>query len=215
MKLTKKQIDFLNKCTKGSWSLNPKTGLVDVKGDFDCSDKGINSFQGVKFGKVSGYFYCRHNKLTSLEGAPQNVAGSFDCDNNKITSLMGGLQEVGGNFYCYFNKLTSLEGGPQEVGGNFNCSYNNLTSLEGSPQEVGGDFYCPGNSIKKELLQMIWERMKGGIPYFIALHSLKKEIEDFKKESQDKKSYDLLLNQIVDEKLAKGACLLNKFGIYS
>jgi len=64
-------------------------------------------------------------------------------------------------------------------------------------------------------LEMIWERMKGGIPYFIALHSLKKEIDDFKKESKDKKSYDLLLNQIVDEDLAKGACLLNKFGIYS
>ena len=127
MKLTQKQIDFLNNHTKGSWFLNSKNGLVDVKGNFDCSCRKFKSLQGVKFGKVSG------------------------------------------------------------------------------------DFYCPGNSIKKELLQMIWERMKGGIPYFIALHSLKKEIEDFKKESQDKKSYDLLLNQIVDEKLAKGACLLNKF----
>jgi len=64
-------------------------------------------------------------------------------------------------------------------------------------------------------LEMIWERMKGGISYFIALHSLKQEIKDFKKKSRNKKSYDLLLNQIVDEDLAKGACLLNKFGIYS
>ena len=194
MKLTQKQIDFLNRYTIGSWSLNPKTGLVNIKGDFNCSFRKLESLQGVKFGKVSGSFDCQSNKLTSLKGAPQNVARSFDCDNNK---------------------LTSLEGAPQEVGGDFYCSHNKLTSLEGAPQEVGGVFYCGNNPIKEELWEMIWERMKGGISYFIALHSLKQEIEDFKKESKDKKSYDLLLNQIVDEDLAKGACLLGKFGIYS
>ena len=215
MKLTKKQINFLNNHTKRSWSLNPQTGLVDVKGDFDCSSRRFKSLQGIKFGKVSGYFDCSYNKLTSLEGAPQEVGRSFNCYYNNLTSLEGAPQEVGGNFHCGNNKLTSLEGAPQEVGVNFNCYYNNLTSLEGAPKEVGGGFYCHNNPIKEELLEMIWERMKGGIPYFIVLHSLKQEIEDFKKESKDKKSYDLLLNQIVDEELAKGACLLNKFGIYS
>jgi len=236
MKLTKKQINFLNNHTKRSWSLNPQTGLVDVKGDFDCSSRRFKSLQGIKFGKVSGYFDCSYNKLTSLEGAPQEVGrsfncyynnltslegapqevgGSFCCSYNNLTSLEGGPQKVGGDFYCRNNKLTSLEGAPQKVGGHFACHTNQLTSLEGAPKEVGSHFYCHSNPIKKELLEMIWERMKGGISYFIALHSLKQEIEDFKKKSQDKKSYDLLLNQIVDEKLAKGACLLNKFGIYS
>jgi len=236
MKLTQKQIDFLNRYTIGSWSLNPKTGLVNIKGDFNCPCQELESLQGVKFGKVSGYFDCRFNNLTSLEGAPQKVGGNFNCNDNNLTSLEGAPQEVGGGFCCSYNNLTSLEGGPQKVGGNFhcgnnkltslegapqevgvnfNCYYNNLTSLEGAPKEVGGGFYCHNNPIKEELLEMIWERMKGGIPYFIVLHSLKQEIEDFKKESKDKKSYDLLLNQIVDEELAKGACLLNKFGIYS
>ena len=37
MKLNKKQIEFLNECTKGEWTLNEKTGLVDIEGRFDCS----------------------------------------------------------------------------------------------------------------------------------------------------------------------------------
>ena len=34
--LTPEQEEFLNKCTKGSWTYDPATGLVDVDGDFDC-----------------------------------------------------------------------------------------------------------------------------------------------------------------------------------
>ena len=78
--LTKKQEDFLNRNTKGTWSVNPTTGLVDVRGDFDCSGKGLKSLSGISFGHVSGNFYCQRNQLTSLEGAPQTVDGYFTCD---------------------------------------------------------------------------------------------------------------------------------------
>ena len=166
--LTKNQEDFLDKYTRGTWSYNPATGLVDVRGYFQCRGKDLEDFVGIKFGKVDGDFNCKQNNLTSLEGAPQKVDGhfdcsenkltslkgapkvvgeDFDCSENKLTSLAGAPQKVGGYFRCYENKLTSLEGAPQEVGGGFNCKQNNLTSLEGAPQEVDGYFDCSSNNL--------------------------------------------------------------------
>jgi hypothetical protein len=145
--LTKEQEEFLNKYTKGSWTYDPKTGLVDVEGDFNCIEQGLSDFKGVRFGKVSGNFKCENNKLTSLEGAPQKVGGGFSCYNNRLTTLNGAPQKVGGNFSCRWNQLTTLKGAPQEVGGNFSCRNNQLTTLEGAPQKVGGDFDCWHNQL--------------------------------------------------------------------
>ena len=145
--LTKKQKNWLDKYAKGRWQFNPQTGLVDVTGNFDCSWQSLDSFKGVRFGHVSGYFYCSRNNLTSLEGAPQSVDGSFSCYYNNLTSLEGAPQSVGVDFSCSRNKLTSLKGAPQSVGWHFSCSSNNLTSLEGAPQSVGGYFVCSDNNL--------------------------------------------------------------------
>ena len=117
VELTPEQKDWLDRCAKGRWQFNPQTGLVDVAGRFDCSGQELDSFKGVRFGHVSGNFWCDNNKLTSLEGAPQSVDGYFDCSANKLTSLEGAPQSVGGSFYCYNNKLTSLKGFPMEIKG--------------------------------------------------------------------------------------------------
>ena len=147
MELNKEQKDFLDKYTKGKWTLNEETGLVDIEGDFNCSREGLTDFKGVKFGSVIGSFCCDYNNLTSLEGAPQEVGGSFRCSHNRLTSLEGAPQKVEGYFDCSYNMLTSLEGAPQEVGGSFYCSNNMLTSLEGAPQKVEGCFWCDGNKL--------------------------------------------------------------------
>ena len=76
--LNKKQIEFLNRHTKGTWSYNPATGLVDVEGDFrfsNCIYEKPEDLKGVRFGKVRGSFDCSYNYLTSLAGAPQKVGG--------------------------------------------------------------------------------------------------------------------------------------------
>jgi hypothetical protein len=147
--LTREQEAFLNNFTKGTWSLNPATGLVDVEGDFDCSHENPEDFKGVKFGKVSEDFWCSYNSLTSLAGAPQEVGGYFDCSGNNLTSLAGAPQEIGGYFECRGNNLTSLAGAPQEIGGDFDCIGNKLTSLAGAPQKVGGFFKCDAFRLKK------------------------------------------------------------------
>jgi hypothetical protein len=224
MELTKRQINYLNKFTEGTWSLNPETGLVDVDGYFDCSDQKLEDFKGVRFGTVTGNFYCENNSLTSLEGAPQKVRGDFACSWNSLTTLEGAPQEVGGKFrcqnnsslttlegapqrvegyfYCDRNSLTDLKGAPQKVGRYFDCSYNSLTSLEGAPHEVGGDFYCGGNPIPAKLLRAIWYIMRDKkVPYLIALGIYKKEV---------KGAIDSRLTEGISEKTLKGASLLGR-----
>ena len=125
--LDEDQIKWLNECTRGSWKLNPSTGLLDVDGDFNCEQQNLADFKGVRFGHVNGYFDCHNNQLTSLEGAPQTVNGHFDCDNNQLTSLVGAPQTVGVSFYCTNNQLTSLVGAPQKVSGKFYCDYNQVS----------------------------------------------------------------------------------------
>ena len=104
--LTAEQIEWLDKCAAGRWKLNRQTGFVDVDGVFDCSEQGLTDFKGVRFGKVSGGFYCEGNQLTTLEGAPRAVSLSFHCGGNQLTSLMGAPQSVGGGFYCENNPVS-------------------------------------------------------------------------------------------------------------
>jgi len=165
MELNKEQIKFLDQFAKGRWTLNEKTGLVDIEGDLNFSIrkkteycvwrrttivicKGLTDFKGVKFGVVTGDFSCHDNSLESLEGAPQEVGGNFYCSTNNIKSLKGAPKKVGGDFSCKCNNLKSLKGAPQWVGGNFYCYGNKLTSLVGAPQKVGGSFDCHLNSLK-------------------------------------------------------------------
>jgi hypothetical protein len=137
--------DILNKLVKGTYTIQ-SDGTVDVNGNVNMLDVFFTKIP-VKFGKITGDFYCFNNKLTSLKGAPQSVGGNFILYNNQLTSLEGAPKSVGGNFDCSSNKLTTLEGSPQSVGGGFYCSNNQLTSLEGSPQSVGGDFGCYNNRL--------------------------------------------------------------------
>ena len=103
--LTEEQIEWLNKCTTGTWKLNPQTGLVDVDGCFDCSEQYLSDFKGVRFGVVERHFWCSDNRLTSLVEAPREVGRSFFCDNNRLTSLVGAPREVEGYFYCDNNPV--------------------------------------------------------------------------------------------------------------
>ena len=116
--LTDEQRRFLDKNTSGTWSVNSK-GLVDVEGSFWSQNQGLEDFLGIRFGKVSGDFYCGGNQLRTLDGAPN---------------------EVGGNFWCGGNQLRTLEGSPRVVGVGFYCSRNPLISLEGSPEVIKGHF---------------------------------------------------------------------------
>jgi hypothetical protein len=106
--LTPEQIEWLDSCTpRGTWALNPQTGLVDVDGYFNCSGQDLVDFKGVGFRVIKGSFNCENNKLTSLEGAPQVVEVNFYCNNNLLTSLEGAPQVVGKDFFCHHNPVSN------------------------------------------------------------------------------------------------------------
>ena len=200
MELNKEQIEFLDARAVGRWSINKKTGLVDIEGDCYCNDEESTDFEGVRFGVVTGDFYCSHNKLTSLDGAPQ---------------------VVGGSFYCFENKLKSLEGAPKEVGKKFYCSDNKLTSLEGLPQGFDGDFYsiCTGNNFPfpNPILELVFKTMRDkGVNYYRALFlnkkAIDKEINKHRKKIEKLESVfdDIDAHMTKDEQ--KGFSMLDQFG---
>lgn len=131
-------------------------GLIDVNGGVDLRYLKLTKLP-VKFGTVSGDFYCNSNKLTTLEGSPNHVGGDFYCADNKLTTLEGAPNHVGGNLDCTYNQLTTLEGAPHHVGYDFNCEYNRLTTLEGAPRHVGRGFYCEYNPIYS-IWVLIWNK---------------------------------------------------------
>ena len=58
----------------------------------------------IKFNKISDFFSCHNNKLSSLRGCPEYVGGSFYCDSNKLESLEYSPKIVRGDFWCMDNK---------------------------------------------------------------------------------------------------------------
>ena len=168
----KEQLSWLDKCTKGTWKYNPRTGKVDVNGSFICSGQRLTDFKDIEFGEVTEVFDCSRNQLTSLAGSPM-VVFEFRCEQNFLKNLIGGPKDasestnhlisgyfasdnelvslegspsrIQGSMYLRDNLLETLIGGPEYVGGDFVCSGNMLKSLEGAPRVVGKDFSCPEN----------------------------------------------------------------------
>jgi hypothetical protein len=166
-------------------------GLVDVRGNFWCNNQGLEDFLGIRFGKVSGYFWCFDNQLRTPEGAPIEVGKDFSCSGNQLRTLEGSPRVVRGDFYCYGNPLISLEGAPEVIGSNF-CFKNtrfsyNLQSFLFSIDQINPDqislllthrFFTP---------QVIEEQIdqNPNFPYYVSLawntEGFKKKQEELKK----------------------------------
>ena len=134
-----------------NYTINPD-GSIDVDGDVTLNWKSLTKLP-LKFNKVSGYFLCTYNKLTSLDGCPNYVGKSFFCQNNELTNLIGA---------------------PIKVGNTFNCSYNELTSLDGYPKEVGYIFNYSGNPIKP-IIDLFYCNVKIYLDYQETYNFLRKD----------------------------------------
>jgi hypothetical protein len=117
-------------------------GTIDVNGNVDLDRKYLTELP-LNFNRVTGFFTCTHNQLTTLKGSPRWVGGSFFCGVNKLTSLEFSPDYVGVDFSCRENDLTDLVGSPKETGSYFNCAGNqNLTNPKGASEKIGKYFYC-------------------------------------------------------------------------
>ena len=121
-------------------------GSIDVNGSVDLSNEVITELP-LKFGTVSGSFYCFENDLTTLKGSPKFVGRDFHCYENQLTSLEGSPEVVGDWFQCDSNKLTSLKGGPIKVGGSYVCVDNYIVDLDDITEEIGDRLICNNNPI--------------------------------------------------------------------
>jgi hypothetical protein len=115
-----------------------------VSGYFNCGENELTTLKGSPRW-VRGYFRCGGNDLTSLDFSPEYVGDDFNCSHNGLTTLKGSPKHVGGHFFCGDNLLTSLEFSPDYIEKDFVCNDNRLTNLVGSPKHVGGDFDCSDN----------------------------------------------------------------------
>ena len=177
-----------------------KDGSIDVYGGVDLSNRNLDRLP-LKFNKVSNYFYCKNNNLTTLEGCPIWVGNSFHCYENKLVNLTGCPSYVGDTFYCSNNYLTNLIGSPKKVGSSFFCYSNKLTSLEGAPNYVGCHFYCFDN----QLSNLIGSPNYVGFQFDCSSNNLT-SLEGCPKEIGDFSYYNNLIRGII--------CLFNNIKIY-
>jgi hypothetical protein len=130
-------------------------GSIDVKGSVYLLAKQITQIP-LRFNKVSGYFNCSTNKLSSLKGCPNEVGGSFTCSyNRELTTLEYCPEIVGGELACDNCSITSLEGCTKEVGRSFLCYNNMLTSLEYAPTTIGSGLQWFGNKFSLHVLDIL------------------------------------------------------------
>ena len=127
--------DQCNKYGITDYTIN-NDGSVDVNGDVYLKHNGLTELPLV-FNKVSGYFDCSYNELSSLYGSPR-IVDDFDCSNNSLINLEGSPDVVTGIFICSDNNLTSLNGCPRNIGRSFSCASNYIKTLKGGPDRING-----------------------------------------------------------------------------
>ena len=100
--------------------------VVNCAGDLGVKNTDLLELTNglFKFGTIWGGFSCFGcSKLTSLEGAPEEVEKEFNCRHCRaLTSLKGAPKKVH-DFDCmYCKSLKTLEGAPEWVQRHFVCS---------------------------------------------------------------------------------------------
>ena len=145
-------------------------GTIDVDDNVWLNNRDLVEFP-LTFNRVSGYFNCGDNNLTSLKGCPKWVGGDFSCYDNHLTSLEFSPDYVGDDFVCNFNDLTDLVGSPKQVGGDFLCGRNpELINPRGCPEKMGRFLYCTNTP-----LQSIFNRVD---QHFLYAFNFYKVIKD-------------------------------------
>ncbi len=128
-------------------------GSIDVDGEVELSWFELTELP-LNFNRVTGYFNCSNNKLTTLKGSPKWIDGSFNCYNNILTSLEGSPKYITLGVDCSGNRLTSLRFGPEKIGKDF-LTYNNKLTDNYCDTEIGGDFYT---SLRQDGLEIKYTR---------------------------------------------------------
>lgn len=151
-----------------NYSINPD-GSIDVDGDVLMANLSLTVLP-LRFGKVTGFFICKTNKLTSLYGCPTEVGSNFYCGYNQLSSLEYCPNIIGGDFDCRSNTLTTLKGSPTKLGGGFNCSSNKISSLAYCISTMSGEFITQGNILPRAFNNAFYGLEANDASIFIKYH---------------------------------------------
>ena len=99
--------DICKKYKIENYTINPD-GSIDVDDSVGLANKKLDKLP-LNFNRVSGWFNCHNNNLTSLEGSPKEVGNDFICTHNKITTLKGAPILIGRNLDLDSNPLSIID----------------------------------------------------------------------------------------------------------
>ena len=99
-------IDQYVKLSNGATVTIDEQGLVSIIGNCDIVSQ-LDQLP-IRFLSVAGNFYCAHNQLTSLDGAPHTVDGYFNCYNNPLISLKGAPKSIKGEISLAYSPSLPL-----------------------------------------------------------------------------------------------------------
>jgi hypothetical protein len=91
-----KIIEICKKYNINNYTINSDLS-IDVDGMVNISIRGLKKLPLV-FNRVSAYFECSGNQLTTLKGSPRYVGSWFNCSSNNLTTLEGAPDYVVGKF---------------------------------------------------------------------------------------------------------------------
>jgi|ERR1035437_115200 hypothetical protein len=77
--------------------------IIDVKGFINLNRCSLNKLPRILFNKVTGYFSCAFNNITSLEYSPKEIGQGFHVNSNKIESLEGCPKRIKKYFFINNN----------------------------------------------------------------------------------------------------------------
>ena len=100
---TSKQKEFFDNLIQRDDCTKHEDGSYSFKGSVNISALELTRIP-IKFRSVGGWFSCRYNKLTSLEGCPKTAGKWFSCSFNQLTSLEGCPKIINGWFFCEYNQ---------------------------------------------------------------------------------------------------------------
>ncbi len=157
-------------------------GLV-IHGDVNIMNMGLTELPDMSTITVEGDFYCGHNRLKSLKGAPRCVKGGFDCHDNELETLEGGPLDVGYGYFCGQNLLKTLKGCPNIINGPLHCSDNRLATIDYLPTRFT-KAVINGNPVLQTVLEVFFT---GGVPDEISstvLYRMRQTLQSQKISSQ-------------------------------
>jgi hypothetical protein len=206
-------IDLCLEYGLGSYQIRDD-GSIDASSTINLSCKLEDLKQlPLTFNEAHGYFGCRDNNLTTLEGCPKKVlSGDFSCSGNRLTSLEHSPKIVEGHFICgAINDITSLEGleNTYITGELDTWGCGKLYSLKGFPKKVGSFdcWYTPIKPIYDTFIQECdYDTMRkfnkfdviytDGLDWFIDYDNLGKFLRSVGKEDlmMSKEDFDNFIN---------------------